>query len=528
MDGACLRYTELPGTSRLFADYLYDFGKVSQFYRHAPRKAESFKASVASLHDYPDARREAIVAALRKINPGSANIDKLAQPGTVAVVTGQQVGLFTGPAYTIFKAVTAAAVARQLSEDGIPAVPVFWLATEDHDFPEVASAHVYDHEAGIHTLKVWTSGAPDRPVGGIVPEEGYPLGELEQVLAGFPHTAEVMQLLREAHTANPTMGGAFRHTLQRLLHSLDLVYIDPLDPAIRAIGAPLIRDAIERHDVLHKRLLDRNQELAAAGYHAQVHVEAENSLFFTLEGGRRVALKLRKDGMYATKERTYTTEQLTAHAESISPNAILRPVLQDFLLPTVAYVGGPAELAYLAQSEVAYSELLGRMPVMLPRNGFTLLSARTQKLLDRYGFTLPGALIREEELRAIVAAKLLPDTLHDLFAQSGQELREVLDRIGSRLHDFDPSLAKALNKSRAKMTHQLSKIEQKTAREALRRDQRASAEAFHLSNMLFPEEHLQERFFSILPFVAQYGTGVIDHIVQHSCIDCVDHHVLPV
>lgn len=528
MDGACLRYTQLPGTSRLFADYLYDFGKLSQFYRHAPRKAASFQASIAALSDYPEDRRQAIVSALRKINHGNPNLDLLAQPGTVAVVTGQQVGLFTGPAYTIFKAVTAASVARELTANGTPAVPVFWLATEDHDFPEVAAAHVYDHESAIHTLKVWTTGSPDRPVGGIIPEDGFPLGELEQALAGFAHTGELMDLVREAHAANPTMGGAFRHTLQRLLHSLNLVFIDPLDPSIRAIGAPLIRDAVEQHDELHRRLLARNAELAAAGYHAQVHVEAGNSLFFVLEGGRRLALKFRPNGTYATKDRAYTAEELAARAETVSPNAILRPVLQDFLLPTAAYVGGPAELAYFAQSEVLYSELLGRMPVMLPRNGFTLLSARTQKLLDRYGLTLPEAFQSGAAMREIVAAKLLPDTLHDLFADSGRELKEILDRIDSRLQTFDPSLAKALGKSRAKITHQLSRIEMKTAREALRRDQRASAEAFHLSNMLFPEDHLQERFFSILPFVAQYGTSLIDHIVQHSCIDCVDHHILPI
>ncbi len=528
MDGACLRYTELPGTSRIFADYLYDFGKVAKYYRHAPRKAGSFAQSTAEI-DYPDSRRAAVVQALRKINPNSSNLDRLAKPGTVAVVTGQQVGLFTGPAYTVFKAVTAAAVARQLNGDGIPAVPVFWLATEDHDFAEIAAGHVYDRHAEVRTQKVVTSGAADRPVGGIVPDGGFPLDALEQALQGFEYAGEVMAMVREAHAAaDGAMGGAFRETLRRLLAKLDLVFIDPLDPEIRAIGAPFLRRALECQEVLYPKLLARNKDLTADGYHAQVHVEPDTSLFFLLEKGRRIALKRQPNGEYAAKDRRFTAADLASRAESISPNALLRPVLQDFLLPTVAYVGGPAELAYFAQSEVLYSSLLGRMPVMLPRNSFTLIGARAQKLMERYRFSLPDVFVRHSDLRDAVAAKLLPDSLQALFTQSGVEMRQTLDRLESSLRTFDPSLAKALVKSKSKMQHQLSKMEKKTARETLRRDERAKGDARHLSNMLFPEEHPQERFFSILPFVAEYGPGLIDQIIQYSCIDCVDHHVLPI
>jgi bacillithiol biosynthesis cysteine-adding enzyme BshC len=526
MDGACLRFTQMPGTSRLFADYLYDFGKVSNFYRHAPGKAASFDASLASI-DYPDSRRAVLVAALQKINPGSSNLKKLAQPGTVAVVTGQQVGLFTGPAYTVFKAVTAAAVARQLTENGTPAVPVFWLATEDHDFPEVAVGHVFDASANVATLCVTTSGAPDRPVGTIAPDGGFPLDQLEQALQGFPFAAEVMTLVREAHAEDQTMGGAFRETLRRLLSSLDLVFIDPLDPEVRAIGAPFLADAIAQGDTLYPRLLERNKQLSDAGYHAQVHVEADTSLFFLLEKGRRIALK-RAGGEYVAKDRRFTPQQLAAKSDSISPNALLRPVLQDFLLPTVAYVGGPAELAYFAQSEVLYSALLGRMPVMLPRNSFTLIDSRAQKLLTRYGLQLTDVLVRYSELSERIAAKLVPAAIHTEFQQAGEQTQQILDHLERSLLDFDPSLAKALSRSKAKMLFQLSKMEKKSEREALRRDERSRAEAQHLANMLYPEGHFQERFFSILPFVAQYGTGIIDQIVQYSCIDCVDHHVLPV
>ena len=264
MDGVCLRYTELPGTSRLFADYLYDFGKVARFYRHAPRDASSFAASLKEIQ-YPDARRAALISALSKINsPGSPNLKKLAQPGTVCVVTGQQVGLFTGPAYTVFKAVTAAAAARELTANGTPAVPVFWLATEDHDFPEIAAAHVFDSSSSVQTLKVSTSGAVDRPVGGIVPDGGFPLDALETALQGLPFADEVISLVREAHAGNPSMGAAFRESLRRLLAPLDLIFLDPLEPEIRTIGAPFLHDAVLKAGDLYPKLLDRNRDLLAS------------------------------------------------------------------------------------------------------------------------------------------------------------------------------------------------------------------------------------------------------------------------
>ncbi|BDC49599.1 putative cysteine ligase BshC [Bryobacterales bacterium F-183] len=526
MDGACLRYTELPGTSRLFADYLYDFPKVAQFYRHAPRKQSSFHDSLASIQ-YPDARRAQIVAALRPNNANSKSLDRLAQPGTVAVVTGQQVGLFTGPAYTIFKAVTAASVARQLTSDGIPAVPVFWLATEDHDFPEIAAAHVFDAEGSIHTFHVATSGEADRPVGGIVPDNGFPLDQLEQALSGFPFAADVMSLVREAHaSSDQSMGGTFLATLRRLLAPLDLIFLDPLTPAIRDIGADFLADAVRQAPALYPKLIARGKELTDAGYHAQVHVEADTSLFFVLEDGHRIPLKRAKEGGYKSKNTKYSDEELASRAASISPNALLRPVLQDFLLPTIAYVGGPAELAYFAQSEVLYEALLQRMPVMLPRNGFTLLDARSQKLLQRYQIALPAAFTRSEALRANIAAKLVPNDVRALLDETKANAIQLLDRLDAGLADFDPSLSRVTAKSKAKMLHQLTRTVHKAERETLRRDERASGEASHLSNHLYPHDHLQERYFSILPFLAQYGLDLVDTVVTHSCIDCVDHHVL--
>src|ERR1700722_7461118 len=244
MEPACIRHTDLPGTSRLFADFTYHFDRVARFYGHDPHDPAAL-AAAASPVVYPDDRRAAMVQALEAQNGPSASLKLLAQPVTGAVVSGQQVGLFSGPAYTIYKAITAARLAKELSDRGTPAVPVFWLATEDHDLAEVDHAGVFDSARQPVALKAQTqqlNGRP-RPVGGIVIESS-PMDELRRALNGFPHAEEVIAAVGEAYPAGVTMGAGFTALLKKLLAPLGLIFLDPLDPAIRAISAPLIADAL--------------------------------------------------------------------------------------------------------------------------------------------------------------------------------------------------------------------------------------------------------------------------------------------
>jgi bacillithiol biosynthesis cysteine-adding enzyme BshC len=312
-----------------------------------------------------------------------------------------------------------------------------------------------------------------------------------------------------------------------LLSKRGLLFIDPLDQGVRRMAAPLLRQALEDGANLQAKLLERNRELEAAGYHAQVHVEAKTSLVFLLDGERRITLR-RQNGDYASKDRRYSTAELMDLAEHLSPNALLRPVVQDYILPTVAYVGGPAELAYMAQSQTLYQDLLHRMPVMLARSGFTLLDARTAKLLDKYGLTLPNLFRGEEATRELIGQRLIPPAVAQEFEKIQTAAARSLDELGAVLHSFDPTLAASAEKSRAKILYQLLKLKGKTARETLKRDQRATEDARYMSGLVFPEKHLQERFYSILPFVAKHGLGLMDTLYANVNLECPDHKVLAV
>lgn len=527
MPGVCLRHTEIPHTSKLFSDFVYHFDRLARFYRHEPLSPDALKrAAQLAAAAFPDSRRAALVAALREQNGPSAAIDTLAQPGSVAIVTGQQVGLFGGPCYTIYKALTAVRYAEALSAQGIPAVPVFWLATEDHDFAEVNHAWAY---TGVHKpvrFEVAADGVGTLPVGDVAIDH-YPVAMLSDVLSELPYGEEIAKLVRESYVDGSTLGSAFGKLLRRLLPDRGLLYLCPQDPAIREIAAPLLRQAIEAAPQLSEHLLTRNTELASAGYHAQVHFEARTSLFFLLDRGHRIAL--RRDGAtYAANGSRYTSEQLAERAADLSPNALLRPVVQDYILPTAALIGGPAEVAYLAQSEVIYRALDRPMPLVAPRAGFTLVDARAAKLLERYRLTVQDTFDGVDALQEKVAARLIPPQLRQQIAAVDAVLAAKLDELIGHLQSFDPTLCAAAAKSRAKVLYQVKKIESKAAREALRRDGRARTEAGFLHAVFYYDKHLQERFYTILPFLAQHGMGLIDDIYESVKLECPDHVVLTV
>lgn len=516
MESSCLRHTELPHTSRIFADFLYHHDRVARFY--------TVTSGRTCAQDYPPERRAALVEALRQQNGDHPALDVLAQPGARAYVTGQQVGLFSGPAYTIYKALTAVRLAQQSTAEGKPAVAIFWLATEDHDFAEVNHAWSFGPNGQPVSMSVNGHKGSDEPVGNITIGH-WPVEELHRSFGDLPYADDVTQIVRETYTPGKTMGQAFRDLVQSLLARFDLLYLDPLHPAIRKLGAPFLENAVAHESELGKALLARNKELEDAGYHAQVHVEEKTSLFFLLDGPRRINLK-RQNGEYVGRDRRYRPEELAGLAEHLSPNALLRPVMQDYMIPTASYIGGPAEVAYLAQSQVMYERLLGHMPRVMPRSGFTLMDARAQKLMERYKVDIHDFFRGQEAFVEKLACALTPPQLSEHFAAVRRQTSEALDKLHADVAAFDPTLADALTKSRTKILYQLSKSESKVARETLRRNTRAVHDAVYLYGKIMPHKHLQERFYSILPFLAEQGLDLIDRVHEAVRIECSDHILL--
>jgi bacillithiol biosynthesis cysteine-adding enzyme BshC len=310
--------------------------------------------------------------------------------------------------------------------------------------------------------------------------------------------------------------------LEETLKGLGLLYLDPLAAPIREVAAPFLSEAVERVPELLNALRSRNNEIAAAGYHTQVHIDADTSLFFLLKNGRRWPIRW-KDGRFSSREGSYSAAELAALGGQLSPNALLRPVMQDYLLPTASYIAGPSETAYFAQSAVLYEKLLGRMPVIYPRNSFTLLDARASKLLARYRLRVPDLLDHHENVKGTLASRLVPPALSDQIKAAQSSVSQSLAQLKSTLLHFDPTLEAAARKSTAKIDYQFAKLERKIARETMRRDERATKDADYLLNLVFPQRHLQERFYSILPFLAKHGLDLPQQLLTQIQLSCPDH-----
>lgn len=522
MEPSCVRQDLIPGTSKLFSDYLYHFERVAGFYPSHFSDPSAVLQVTQEIH-YPDARRDQLVKALRKLNGDSPALSRLAESGAVAVVTGQQVGLFSGPAYTIFKALTAVKLADHLRHTGINAVPVFWLATEDHDLAEVDHAWVFDHDATPSKIAIANSVTNSGPVGDVHLND-LPFTELRTALGQLPFAAEVLQILEASYQPGQTFGAAFCSLLKKILKKFGIVYLDPLETGIRAIAAPLMSQVVHRVPEVVGALRQRDRELSAAGYHSQVLVDDETSLLFLLKDGKRVPLRF-QNGRFAARDRSYQADELQALGHQLSPNALLRPVMQDFLLPTVSYIGGPAEVAYLAQSRVLYDRLLGRMPVIYPRNSFTLLDQRAAKILHRFGMHTLDLMDHQEHVKGHLAAKLVPLKLKEEFLALQSQTESSLAGLHARLKEFDASLAAASKKSAAKILYQVNKLSQKVARETMRRDERASQNTTYLMNLVYPHRRLQERVYSIVPFLAKYGLDLPERLFSETQLACPDHMV---
>jgi bacillithiol biosynthesis cysteine-adding enzyme BshC len=523
--------SRLPHTTRLFFDYLENFPRLARFFAHAPDLAGAQAAAAAVRLD--EGSRRAMAELLERQNErfgaGSEvreNIRRL-RGGACAVVTGQQVGLFGGPAYSFYKALTAARAARDLAARGLDSVPIFWLATEDHDSEEVRHC---DWLARSGAERFTMDVAPEhagRPVGEVAfGDEIEPLARRAADTLDGPGAEAVGAAIQNSYRQGETFGTAFGRLFAALLGRMGVILLDPLDEGIARLAAPVYRRALEEAAELQDALAARGKELKAAGYREQVKVAGRGTLLFVRAEDRRTPLR-RRGEMFVAGEQTMTVEEalarLAERPQDFSANVLLRPVVQDALLPTAAVVTGPAETAYFAQAEAVYRRLLGRMPAVLPRAGFTLVEPHVARLLKKYSLTLEEIFARPGELARGLEKASLPAGLARKFADGERKLREALEGLHTPLSRLDATLAGAVVTAERKIIYQYSKLEQKAARARAFREGVTSRHEAILRGALLPRDAPQERSLSLLPFLARHGVELLGALEERAAAPCGLH-----
>ena len=538
----CYPITVAPGLSRLFLDFCAGEERARSFYGSAPFD-ENWQTRPAVPAHWPE-----LVQLLAAQNAGSsaqtdAALEALRQ-GAGTVVTGQQVGLFGGPLFTPFKAATAVARARTATAAGQPHAAIFWLASEDHDFAEIN--HV-TFPSRRELRKLVYDAAPDaaRPVGPVVLDDSItPLIDQAWELLG---SSDAMEALAAAYRPGRTFAQAFADFYKKAFAAQGLLVLDASGRDAHRMGASVLRAGLERADELHTALLERNRELVAAGYHAQVAVGAQNSLLFLIDEKTGARLALRRTapsgqepaGLWQAGRQSYSTDELLgilqAEPERVSPSALLRPVFQDFLLSTSLTVGGPAEVAYFAQSAVLFERILGRMTPVQPRFSATIVEPAIGDVLRKHELTLErifqiGAEDRgaggAKALTQLLAARAMPIEGKKKLAATGTALDSDLNILLEWMRGQDEGLGRSAETAASKMRYQMNRLRTLAANFQLQREASLGRHAETIWQALYPGGGLQERLHGAAYYFARYGFELAEELTAHAANPCPGHTAL--
>lgn len=538
-----LPFERIPHQSRLFLDYLRHDPALLGFYPSSVGFHQDLGARAPEVLAAYKTDRNALCDVLEDLNLGwgagretIANIARLREADTVAVVSGQQAGLFTGPLYTIYKALSAVKLAGCLTDRGTKAVPVFWIATEDHDFAEVATAGFIGCDCRLAEVSVSPSMHREgTPVGHVRLDESInaTVERLLEVLPETEFTPDLRNMLVDAWAPARGYGEAFARMMTHLVGSYGLVMLDPLDERLKAMAAPLYAEAARRAPEIALAVEARSRELVEAGYHAQVTATSDSfPLFLHTADGARHAVTRTEQGMYRAKETEgeYTAEDLAAKAllepQHFSPNVTLRAVVQDYLLPTIAYMGGAAEIAYFAQTAEVYRVLERPFTPILPRASMTIVEHRTGRTLARYNLQLNDFFAGLDNVLARVVEEHLGTEAAQSFDEVEGTMERELDRLKEQLERVDPTLSDALETGRKKIQYQLSGLRTRFHRAQMNRDRAAHRQLERAAALLYPHKTLQERHINVASLLARHGRYVINWIYDAINLGSHDHQVV--
>lgn len=530
----CLPLKSVPGLSALSRAVSAGEPEALRFYAAAPRGA-FWQAQPA-----PGAHRAEVVRLLEAQNGAEElrpHLEAFAA-GAGAVMTGQQVGLFGGQLLVPFKAADTLAQARAATAAGVPHVGIFWLAGDDHDFAEIDHV-VFPAGRGLETLRY----TPKQPVPASVPVGRVILDETINALLDeawkLLGDSEAMDALSAAYKPGRSMSEAFAEFYRQAFAGEGLLIVDASGREFHRIGAPVLRAAIERADEFHAALVEREQALVAAGFHAQVAVGAQSSLLFLIDEktGVRTALKrtaataAEPDGLWMAGRTTLSTADLLgildAAPERISASALLRPVFQDFVFGVSQIIGGPAELAYYAQSAVLYEKILGRQTPPKLRFTATLVEPAVAKLLAKHGLTAEAVFGQTTDALAHrLAHAQMPHEGREKLETTRAAVEAELDAVLGWMRSLDEGLGRSGERAASKMRYQMGRLRRLAENFALEREAALGRAAATLTTALFPLGSLQERVHGAAYAYAKHGFALSGRIVEAAADAQPVHHVM--
>jgi bacillithiol biosynthesis cysteine-adding enzyme BshC len=525
---------------RLASDYAFDYTRLADFFAGDPRDAAAWRDAIARASRHRR-RRDDLVRLLeaQQQRRGAPPITQataavLGEASSVAVVTGQQAGLFGGPLFTLLKALTALQLAERVrTEHGVPAVAVFWVDAEDHDWDEVKSCGVLNTENVPQSVTLADlPGAHAGPVARVTLNDSITaaLSELQSTLPPTEFTPALLEDLRRCYEPGVGMAEAFARWLERVLGPRGLVVFDASDPAAKSLVADVFAHEIEHAGESARLAAEAGAALSARGYHAQV-VPNEGSLsLFHMNAGRE-PIKITPDGFQvggSTQLKNALRDRARTNPTEFSPNVLLRPIVQDTLFPTVCYVAGPSELAYLGQLRRVYELFDVPMPLVQQRATATIVDSNAMRFLSRHNVQLETLRAQDEAALNELLIAQLPTSVEVAIQVAGDTIEQRMDALAREVPRIDATLEGATRSTLSRMQDDLKKLHAKIVQAAKRKDETLRRQFHHARAQTFPSGHPQEREIGFVTFLNKYGPGLVDRLVEALPAEMGTHWVITI
>lgn len=534
-------FDHIPNQSKLFLDFQLDADSIQTLY--PSRNTDFEKLSQNVLANYK-IDREVLCDILHEDHVGLnaqpktlENIQKLRSDDCVAVIAGQQAGLFSGSMYTIYKALSAIKLANELTAQGIKAVPMFWIASEDHDFEEANKTFILNENGNIDVISNDVEGVQENTPVAFIKLGDQVQNAIDEYFQGLRQTEfskDAKGLLEEIYQPSETYSSSFAKFILRLFGDCGLILVCPMNKGLRQLCSPIFEEAIEKHEEITTELLNRDSLLAERGYHSQVHVDEDFFPFFYLdENKKRNALRFDKEhdsikSLYS--EQTFKKQDLIEIARKsphqLSPNVLMRSVVQDYLFPTVCYYGGSAEIAYFAQNEVVYSTLNRPVTKFRHRASFTIVDPKSKRTLDRYELGFADMFRGQEDLLAEIIEKFIADKTAKTFTEVEETINHQMQRLEEELVKSEPTLSENLKNRRKKIQWHIDTLRAKFHRaETFKNDVVRRRIEFTIAS-LYPKDALQERTMNVMYFFNLFGPNFINWLNHSIDLDEKEHQIL--
>jgi bacillithiol biosynthesis cysteine-adding enzyme BshC len=479
---------------------------------------------LSTIGDFPSPRNNGFAPDLAAAAVSTPAAARLLEPGAVAVTTGQQPGLFTGPLYTIYKALSAAACARVLERQWQrPVVPVFWIAGDDHDFAEASQANWIASDGSLRRVQL-PPRSPDAP---LTPMYREPLGpEVERLLdllvndlGGSEFASFTTEWLRRHYRSDASIAGSFAGALTEILAPLGVICIQSTHPAIKRHSSALLIQALEQTSELNRELQQRAEELRAREQDPGIAIDEQATLVM-LEGRLGRDRLLLDDGGFITRRsrERFTIESLrqlaSTEPERLSPNVLLRPVVESALLPTVAYLAGPGELKYLPLARPIYQLTGVARQTVLPRWSGILVEPRVDRVLRKFEIELSDLLQPPGELEGRLVRSQLPETAGRALADLRRALTSGYADLARSAGDIDPTLVRPVESAKNQALSGVQEMERKLVQHLKRRQETELAQLSKARTLILPDNQPQERVLTVAPFLARHGPQLLSELAE--------------